>query len=205
MVDFEKDVMKNFLRKNGLGLLAIVISVGTWLSFWLRFSPFTWDSFGAITAIMGIMITFLVGVQIISIVDFKSKIDELKEKEYIIKDLIITGNLQEIYMKAEIKMNIAEMYLKLRSYNDYMRFYLEAVESILAVKLFKESLFEETVDKVNIMINGLVNELENVNIFVTEEEKISILELVYNIKKAATPLQGRIEKLKKIELMMIHL
>jgi hypothetical protein len=197
--------MKNFLRKNWLGLLAILISVGTWLSFWLRFSPFTWDSFGAITAIMGIMITFLVGVQIISIVDFKSKIDELKEKEYIIKDLIITGNLQEIYMKAEIKMNIAEMYLKLRSYNDYMRFYLEAVESILAVKLFKESLFEETVDKVNIMINGLVNELENVNIFVTEEEKISILELVYNIKKAATPLQGRIEKLKKIELMMIHL
>lgn len=197
--------MKNFLRKNGLGLLAIIISVGTWLSFWLRFSPFTWDSFGAITAIMGIMITFLVGVQIISIVDFKSKIKELKEKEYIIKDLIITGNLQEIYMKAEIKMNIAEMYLKLRSYNDYMRFYLEAVESILAVKLFKESLFEETVDKVNIMINGLVNELENVNIFVTEEEKISILELVYSIKKAATPLQGRIEKLKKIELMLIHL
>lgn len=197
--------MKNFLRKNWLGLAAIVISVGTWLSFWLRFSPFTWDSFGAITAIMGIMITFLVGVQIISIVDFKSKIKELKEKEYIIKDLIITGNLQEIYMKAEIKMNIAEMYLKLRSYNDYMRFYLEAVESILAVKLFKESLFEETVDKVNIMINGLVNELENVNIFVTEEEKISILELVYSIKKAATPLQGRIEKLKKIELMLIHL
>ncbi|WP_454945563.1 hypothetical protein [Capnocytophaga granulosa] len=197
--------MKNFLRKNWLGLLAILISVGTWLSFWLRFSPFTWDSFGAITAIMGIMITFLVGVQIISIVDFKSKIDELKEKEYVIKDLIITGNLQEIYMKAEIKMNIAEMYLKLRSYNDYMRFYLEAVESILAVKLFKESLFEETVDKVNIMINGLVNELENVNIFVTEEEKISILELVYSIKKAATPLQGRIEKLKKIELMLIHL
>lgn len=194
-----------FLKKNWLGLLAIVISVGTWLSFWLRFSPFTWDSFGAITAIMGIMITFLVGVQIISIVDFKSKIKELKEKEYIIKDLIITGNLQEIYMKAEIKMNIAEMYLKLRSYNDYMRFYLEAVESILAVKLFKESLFEETVDKVNIMINGLVNELKNVNISVTEEEKISILELVYNIKKAATPLQGRIEKLKKIELMLIHL
>ena len=189
-------------------MVAIVISVGTWLSFWLRFSPFTWDSFGAITAIMGIMITFLVGVQIISIVDFKSKIKELKKKEYIIKDLIINGNLQEIYMKAEIKMNIAEMYLKLRSYNDYMRFYLEAVELILAVKLFKEALFEETVDRANIMINTLVNELnelENVNIFVTEEEKISILELVYNIKKAATPLQGRIEKLKKIELMLIHL
>lgn len=194
-----------FFKKNWSGLVAVVISVGTWLSFWLRFSPFTWDSFGAMATTMGVIVTFLVGFQIISIVDFKSKIKELNEKEYIIKDLIITGNLQEIYMKAEIKMNIAEMYLKLRSYNDYMRFYLEAVESILAVKLFKEALFEETVDKVNIMINGLVNELENVNIFITEEEKISILELVYNIKKAATPLQGRIEKLKKIELMLIHL
>lgn len=197
--------MKETLKKNWLGLLSIVISVGTWLSFWLRFSPFTWDSFGAITAIMGIMITFLVGVQIISIVDFKSKIKELKEKEYIIKDLIITGNLQEIYMKAEIKMNIAEMYLKLRSYNDYMRFYLEAVECILAVKLFKESLFEETVNKANIMVNTLAHVLENVKIFVTEEEKVLMLELLYNIKKAANPLQGRIEKLKKIELMLIHL
>lgn len=197
--------MKETLKKNWLGLLSIVISVGTWLSFWLRFSPFTWDSFGAITAIMGIMITFLVGVQIISIVDFKSKIKELKEKEYIIKDLIITGNLQEIYMKSEIKMNIAEMYLKLRSYNDYMRFYLEAVECILAVKLFKESLFEETVNKANIMVNTLAHVLENVKIFVTEEEKVLMLELLYNIKKAANPLQGRIEKLKKIELMLIHL
>lgn len=205
MIDFEKDIMKEILKKNWLGLVAIVISVGTWLSFWLRFSPFTWDSFGAITAIMGIMITFLVGVQIISIVDFKSKIKELKEKEYVIKDLIINGNLQRIYMKAEIKMNIAEMCLKSNSYNDYMRLYLEAVECILAVKLFKESLFEETVNKANIMVNTLAHVLENVKIFVTEEEKISILELVYSIKKAATPLQGRIEKLKKIELMLIHL
>lgn len=197
--------MKETLKKNWLGLLSIVISVGTWLSFWLRFSPFTWDSFGAITAIMGIMITFLVGVQIISIVDFKSKIKELKEKEYVIKDLIINGNLQRIYMKAEIKMNIAEMCLKSNSYNDYMRLYLEAVECILAVKLFKESLFEETVNKANIMVNTLAHVLENVKIFVTEEEKVLMLELLYNIKKAANPLQGRIEKLKKIELMLIHL
>lgn len=205
MIDFEKDIMKEILKKNWLGLVAIVISVGTWLSFWLRFSPFTWDSFGAITAIMGIMITFLVGVQIISIVDFKSKIKELKEKEYVIKDLIINGNLQRIYMKAEIKMNIAEMCLKSNSYNDYMRLYLEAVECILAVKLFKESLFEETVNKANIMVNTLAHVLENVKIFVTEEEKVLMLELLYNIKKAANPLQGRIEKLKKIELMLIHL
>ena len=64
--------MKNFLRKNWLGLLAIVISVGTWLSFWLRFSPFTWDSFGVMAATMGIIVTFLVGFQIWTIIDNKA-------------------------------------------------------------------------------------------------------------------------------------
>ena len=177
----------------------------TLLLFWCRFSPFTWDSFGAMATLLGVIVTFLVGIQIISVVDFKSKIDELKNKEYIIKNLIVSSNLQEIYIKSEIKMNIAEMCLKLRDYNDYMRFYLEAAECLLSVKLFEESLFEKTVDKVNLMINALVNELENINIFATEEEKTSILELVYSIKKAANPLQGRIEKLKKIELMLIHL
>lgn len=197
--------MKNFLKKNALPLLSLLISVVTLLLFWCRFSPFTWDSFGAMATLLGVIVTFLVGVQIINVVDFKSKIDELKNKEYIIKNLIVSSNLQDIYIKSEIKMNIAEMCLKLRDYNDYMRFYLESVECLLSVKLFEESLFEETVDKVNLMINVLVNELENINIFATEEEKTSILELVYSIKKAANPLQGRIEKLKKIELMLIHL
>lgn len=197
--------MKDFLKKNVLPLLSLLISVVTLLLFWCRFSPFTWDSFGAMATLLGVIVTFLVGIQIISVVDFKSKIDELKNKEYIIKNLIVSSNLQEIYIKSEIKMNIAEMCLKLRDYNDYMRFYLEAAECLLSVKLFEESLFEKTVDKVNLMINALVNELENINIFATEEEKTSILELVYSIKKAANPLQGRIEKLKKIELMLIHL
>ena len=197
--------MKDFLKKNVLPLLSLLISMVTLLLFWCRFSPFTWDSFGAMATLLGVIVTFLVGIQIISVVDFKSKIDELKNKEYIIKNLIVSSNLQEIYIKSEIKMNIAEMCLKLRDYNDYMRFYLEAAECLLSVKLFEESLFEKTVDKVNLMINALVNELENINIFATEEEKTSILELVYSIKKAANPLQGRIEKLKKIELMLIHL
>ena len=197
--------MKDFLKKNVLPLLSLLISVVTLLLFWCRFSPFTWDSFGAMATLLGVIVTFLVGIQIISVVDFKSKIDELKNKEYIIKNVIVSSNLQEIYIKSEIKMNIAEMCLKLRDYNDYMRFYLEAAECLLSVKLFEESLFEKTVDKVNLMINALVNELENINIFATEEEKTSILELVYSIKKAANPLQGRIEKLKKIELMLIHL
>ena len=78
MFDFEKDVMKNFLRKNWLGLLAIVISVGTWLSFWLRFSPFTWDSFGAMAATMGIIVAFLTGFQIWAVIDNKERDKELK-------------------------------------------------------------------------------------------------------------------------------
>lgn len=78
MFDFEKDVMKIFLRKNWLGLLAIVISVGTWLSFWLRFSPFTWDSFGAMAATMGIIVAFLTGFQIWAVIDNKERDKELK-------------------------------------------------------------------------------------------------------------------------------
>ena len=78
MFDFEKDVMKNFLRKNWLGLLAIVISVGTWLSFWLRFSPFTWDSFGAMAATMGVIVAFLTGFQIWAVIDNKERDKELK-------------------------------------------------------------------------------------------------------------------------------
>lgn len=70
--------MKNFLRKNWLGLLAIVISVGTWLSFWLRFSPFTWDSFGAMAATMGIIVAFLTGFQIWAVIDNKERDKELK-------------------------------------------------------------------------------------------------------------------------------
>lgn len=46
-----------FLKKNWLGLVTVVISVGTWLSFWLRFSPFTWDSFGAMATTMGVIVT----------------------------------------------------------------------------------------------------------------------------------------------------
>lgn len=78
MIDFEKDVMKNFLRKNWTGLLSIVISVGTWLSFWLRFSPFTWDSFGAMAATMGIIVAFLTGFQIWAVIDNKERDKELK-------------------------------------------------------------------------------------------------------------------------------
>jgi hypothetical protein len=70
--------VKKFLRKNWLGLLSIVISVGTWLSFWLRFSPFTWDSFGAMAATMGIIVAFLTGFQIWAVIDNKERDKELK-------------------------------------------------------------------------------------------------------------------------------
>ena len=61
-----------------MGLLSIVISVGTWLSFWLRFSPFTWDSFGAMAATMGVIVAFLTGFQIWAVIDNKERDKELK-------------------------------------------------------------------------------------------------------------------------------
>lgn len=78
MIDFEKDIMKEILKKNWLGVVAIVISVGTWLSFWSRFSPFTWDSFGAMAATMGIIVAFLTGFQIWAVIDNKERDKELK-------------------------------------------------------------------------------------------------------------------------------
>lgn len=55
-----------------------MISVGTWLSFWLRFSPFTWDSFGAMAATMAIIVAFLIGFQIWAVIDNKERDKELK-------------------------------------------------------------------------------------------------------------------------------
>lgn len=75
--------MKDFLIKNWLGLVAIVISVGTWLSFWLRFSPFTWDSFSVMATTMGVIVTFLVGFQISALIglrEFKNKMEDEQKK-----------------------------------------------------------------------------------------------------------------------------
>jgi len=76
------------LKKNWLGLLSIVISVGTWLSFWLRFSPFTWDSFSVMATTMGVIVTFLVGFQIWTVIDNKEFKKEVKAEQKEVKDTL---------------------------------------------------------------------------------------------------------------------
>ena len=61
--------MKDFLKKNVLSLMSMLISVVTILLFWCRFSPFTWDSFGVMATFLGVIVTFLVGFQIWAIID----------------------------------------------------------------------------------------------------------------------------------------
>ena len=73
--------MKDFLKKNVLPLLSLLISVITLLLFWCRFSPFTWDSFGATTAVMGVIVTFLVGFQIGSVIDTSDLKQKLKQSK----------------------------------------------------------------------------------------------------------------------------
>ena len=64
--------MKDFLKKNILPLLSLLISIATLLLFWCRLEPFTWDSFGAMATLLGVIVTFLVGFQIWTIIDNKA-------------------------------------------------------------------------------------------------------------------------------------
>jgi hypothetical protein len=84
--------MKDFLKKNILPLLSLLISIATLLLFWCRLEPFTWDSFGATTAVMGVIVTFLVGFQIWAVIDtsrFKSEIKaEQKEVEETLQKVV---------------------------------------------------------------------------------------------------------------------
>ena len=84
--------MKDFLKKNALPLLSLLISVITLLLFWCRFSPFTWDSFGAMATLLGVIVTFLVGFQIWAVIDtsrFKAEIKaEQKEMEETLQKVV---------------------------------------------------------------------------------------------------------------------
>ena len=130
--------MKNFLRKNGLGLAAIVISVGTWLSFWLRFSPFTWDSFGAMAATMGIIVTFLVGFQISAIIGvsrFEKKIEEeqkdfknkIKEEQKKLDEKVRNLDLRQKDSDYTYSYYFARIYGQSLNLPEYTRYSLQAM------------------------------------------------------------------------------
>ncbi len=174
MIGFKIDVMKEFLRNNGLGLLAIVISVATWLSFWLRFSPFTWDSFGAITAIMGIIITFLLGIQISAIIGVRRFEKKIEEEQKEIKDTIQTIDYLRTHSLFIINHEFSMVYHEIgSSLFSYMKFALQTVEYGVSCG---------QITTCNSVIKAMNEVLSKSDVVFTEFEKGLLLRIYYSIK-----------------------
>nr|DAK43367.1 MAG TPA: protein of unknown function (DUF5408) [Caudoviricetes sp.] len=119
--------MKDFLKKNVLPLLSLLISVITLLLFWCRFTPFTWDSFGAMATLLGVIVTFLVGFQIWMILNngsFESNIKEI-QKKLDIKMKIIEKSIKD----ADYTYNLyfAKIYGESLNLPEYIRFSLQTI------------------------------------------------------------------------------
>ena len=174
MIGFKIDVMKEFLRNNGLGLLAIVISVATWLSFWLRFSPFIWDSFGAITAIMGIIITFLLGIQISAIIGVRRFEKKIEEEQKEIKDTIQTIDYLRTHSLFIINHEFSMVYHEIgSSLFSYMKFALQTVEYGVSCG---------QITTCNSVIKAMNEVLSKSDVVFTEFEKGLLLRIYYSIK-----------------------
>ena len=166
--------MKNFLRKNWLGLAAIVISVGTWLSFWLRFSPFTWDSFGAMAATMGIIVTFLVGFQISAIIGVRRFEKKIEEEQKEMKNAIQTVDFLRTHSLFIINHEFSMVYHEIgSSLFSYMKFALQTLEyGVLCGQI----------TTCNSVIKAINEVLSNSDVVFTGFEKGLLLSIYYSIK-----------------------
>lgn len=166
--------MKNFLRKNWLGLLAIIISVGTWLSFWLRFSPFTWDSFGAMATTMGIIVTFLVGFQISAIIGVRRFEKKIEEEQKEIKNAIQTIDYLRTHSLFIINHEFSMVYHEIgSSLFSYMKFALQTVEYGVSCG---------QIITCNSVIKAINEVLSKNDVVFTEFEKGLLLSIYYSIK-----------------------
>lgn len=107
-------MMKGFLKKNALPLLSLLISIATLLLFWCRLELFTWDSFGATAAVMGVIVTFLVGFQIWAVIDtsrFKAEQKEVEEtlQKVVYQELINQSILLDIFYNIKSSEPIKDL------------------------------------------------------------------------------------------------
>lgn len=183
--------MKYFLKKNWLSLLSIVISVGTWLSFWGRFSPFTWDSFGAITAIMGIMITFLLGIQISAIIElkeFKKKMKEeqkdfenkIKEEQKKLDEKVKNLDLRQKDSDYTYSYYFARIYGQSLNLPEYTRYSLQAMYYALQCDT-KQHI--GACNELIIGVNELIKMMQGLSI--TESMQESLLKDFYRAKEVS--------------------
>lgn len=166
--------MKDFLIKNWLGLVAVVISVVTWLSFWLRFSPFTWDSFGAMATLLGVIVTFLVGFQIWTVIDNKEFKKEVKAEQKEVKDTLQSVVYQELINQFIINFEFSMVYNEIgRNLSPYLKFALQTIQLGLSCN---------QIEKCNLVIKGMLEVIENSSVEFTNRQHSMLLDIFYNIK-----------------------
>ena len=166
--------MKNFIRKNWLGLLSIVISVGTWLSFWLRFSPFTWDSFGAMAVTMGIIVTFLVGFQIWTVIDNKEFKKEVKAEQKEVKDTLQSVVYQELINQFVINFEFSMVYNEMGcNLFSYLKFALQTIQL---------GIMSKQIDKCNSVISAMIEVIDKNTLEFRDKQHSILLDIFYNIK-----------------------
>lgn len=166
--------MKEILKKNWLGLVAIVISVVTWLSFWLRFSPFTWDSFGAMATLLGVIVTFLVGFQIWTVIDNKEFKKEVKAEQKEVKDTLQSVVYQELINQFIINFEFSMVYNEIgRNLSPYLKFALQTIQLGLSCN---------QIEKCNLVIKGMLEVIENSSVEFTNRQHSMLLDIFYNIK-----------------------
>lgn len=163
-----------FLKKNWLGLLSIVISVGTWFSFWLRFSPFTWDSFSAMATLLGVIVTFLVGFQIWTVIDNKEFKKEVKAEQKEVKDTLQSVVYQELINQFIINFEFSMVYYEIgRNLSPYLKFALQTIQLGLSCN---------QIEKCNLVIKGMLEVIENSSVEFTNRQHSMLLDIFYNIK-----------------------
>ncbi len=163
-----------FFKKNWSGLVAVVISISTWLSFWLRFSPFTWDSFGAMATLLGVIVTFLVGFQISTLIglrEFKKKIEEeQKQMKNAIQKIDYLRTHSLFIINHEFSMVYNEIGSSLFS---YMKFALQTVEYGVSCG---------QIITCNSVIKAINEVLSKSDVVFTGFEKGLLLSIYYSIK-----------------------
>lgn len=183
--------MKDFLKKNILPLLSLLISIATLLLFWCRLEPFTWDSFGATTAVMGVIVTFLVGFQIWAVIDtsrFKAEIKaEQKEMEETLQKVVYQELINQFIINFEFSMVYNEMG---RSLFSYLKFALQTVQLGVMCK---------QIDKCNSMIDTIIEVIDKNTVEFTDKQHSILLDIFYNIKSSEP-----IKDLKNKELQYIE-
>ena len=163
-----------FLKKNWLGLVSLLISVSTLLLFWCRLSPFTWDSFGAMAVTMGIIVTFLVGFQIWTVIDNKEFKKEVKAEQKEVKDTLQSVVYQELINQFVINFEFSMVYNEMGcNLFSYLKFALQTIQL---------GIMSKQIDKCNSVINAMIEVIDKNTLEFRDKQHSILLDTFYNIK-----------------------